>query len=103
LNRVLFPYLSNILSALFTADANVPESLRKSVLENIRVNPDASELDDLRLELGKLYSDASTDWVGLLTDDYEIYPARDQDDAREYVTSYIWEVLFPDNPPPRPG
>jgi hypothetical protein len=95
-------YLDSILSGLFSANALVSEDQREAILERIRSDPDTRTREGLRIELVQLFENPHTDWVNLLVNDYEVYLARDQDDGRDYVTSRIWNPLFPDSLPPMP-
>ncbi len=45
--------------------------------------------------LNHLYQDDSVSWVLLLdNDDYVVYPADDEADAKEYLTSILWDQVF---------
>lgn len=89
-------YLFNLL-ALFTPEVGLsPEDVSESLLRT-RLNPDKRELEGLKQELSALYLDPGTDWIRLLQNEQdEIYAASDQEEAREFVTKRIWNVLFPE-------
>src|SRR4051812_8301118 len=90
------PYLANLLSGLMSADMGISENAVSQAMHTIRLNDDRRELHGLRAELVSLYSDPRTDWVHLLENDkYEVYTASNQEDARRFITSRIWNILFP--------
>lgn len=96
------PYLPPVLR-LFSADVGMSADGIAKSLEGTRLNPDQRELRGIRSELLKLYTDPKTDWVRLLENEtYEIFPGATPEEARNFVTQRIWNVLFPDqkdNPP----
>jgi hypothetical protein len=76
---------------------------------NLRLQRDfPADQPHLRAELEAMYCDPAFDWIGLLwskDDEYRRYfNAQTQDEARDFVTTKIWNVLFPDmkDSPPAP-
>jgi len=89
-------YLYNLL-ALFTPEVGLSSEEIVESLQRTRVNPDRRELDGLRQELSALYRDARTDWIQLLqNEEDEIYAPANQEEAREFITKRIWNILFPE-------
>lgn len=61
-----------------------------------RVLGDPTQRAEIKEELRQLIQDEPTSWIELLeNDDYVVYPADSEDDAKEYVIEHLWNIVFP--------
>jgi len=90
-------YLRNLLHTVFSNDVGLDQVGIDSALRAIQTNPDRRELNGLRAELKTLLEDQNADWIELLdNDEFEVYSANSNEDARQFVITNIWHVMFPD-------
>lgn len=83
----------NILRSVFSVEVGLSDSEAQSLLR--RMLDDPEQRSNIERELESLYQDDSVSWVLLLdNDDYVVYPADDEADAKEYLTSILWDQVF---------
>lgn len=89
-----YPAIRNLLISIFSVDVGFEESDEIAALERVLCDP--AQRADIKEELRQLFQDDSTSWIELLeNDDYVVYPADSEDDAKEYVIEHLWNVVFP--------
>lgn len=89
-----YPAIRNLLISVFSVDVGFDESDELAALE--RVLGDPAQRAEIKEELRQLFQDELTSWIELLeNDDYVVYPADSEDDAKEYVIEHLWNVVFP--------
>ena len=94
-----YPSIRNVLLSIFSVDVGLEESEAAAALE--RVLSDNSQRSEIESELKILFQDGGVSWSELLeNDEYVVYPADDEDDAREYFVEIIWSKVFPGEPSP---
>lgn len=94
-----YPSLRNLLISIFSVDVGLVESEEIAALE--RVLSDPVQRADIEEELRQLFHDASISWSELLeNDEYVVYPADDEEDAKEYVVESLWNRVFPNEAAP---
>jgi len=94
-----YPSLRNLLISIFSVDVGLEESDEIAALE--RVLGDQAQREEIEVELRQLFNDEAISWTELLeNDEYIVYPADDEEDAKEYVTEILWNRVFPTEPVP---
>ena len=94
-----YPSLRNLLISIFSVDVGLEENEEIAALE--RVLNDLAQRADIEKELRQLFQDASISWTELLeNDEYVVYPADDEEDARNYVVETLWDRIFPNEAAP---
>lgn len=91
------PSVANLLSTVFAIDNALSELAITRHMDDPRMRKGTPLGDAIRKELVELYQCADTDWISLVQNEkYEAYPAKNQEDGRNFVTQRIWNVLFPE-------
>jgi len=94
-----YPTLRNLLISVFSVDVGLEESEEIAALE--RVLSDPAQRTEIEGELRQLFQDATISWSELLeNDEYVVYPADDEEDAKEYVVESLWNRVFPNESAP---
>jgi hypothetical protein len=89
-----YPRLRNILTSVFSIDVGLSESQEKSAL--IRAASSEEWKAAIKNELLGVLSDNEISLVEFLENkEYEAYPADDEDEARDFIITRLWNVLFP--------
>jgi len=89
-----YPSLKNLLISIFSVDVGLEESDEIAALE--RVLSDDSQRGEIENELKQLFQDEAISWSEILeNDEYVVYPADDENDAKEYVVENLWNRVFP--------
>jgi lipopolysaccharide assembly outer membrane protein LptD (OstA) len=90
-----YPSLRNLLISIFSVDVGLNETEEVAAFE--RVLSDNSQRREIEVELRQLFQDGVVSWVEFLeNDEYVVYPADDEEDAKEYVVENLWNRVFPD-------
>ncbi len=94
-----YPSLRNLLISIFSVDVGLEESDEIAALE--RVLSDPIQKAEIESELKQLFKDKSISWSELLeNEEYVVYPADDEEDAKEYVIENLWNRVFPNETTP---
>lgn len=94
-----YPTLRNLLISVFSVDVGLEESEEMAALERVLSEP--SQRTEIEGELRQLFQDATISWSELLeNDEYVVYPADDEEDAKEYVVESLWNRVFPNESAP---
>ena len=94
-----YPSLKNLLISIFSVDVGLEENDEIAALE--RVLSDPPQRAEIEEELRQLFQDFSISWSKLLdNDEYVVYPADDEEDAKEYVVESLWNRVFPNEAAP---
>lgn len=89
-----YPSLRNLLISIFSVDVGLEESDEIAALD--RVLSDGSQREEIEAELRQLFQDEAISWSEFLeNDEYVVYPADDENDAKEYVVDNLWNRVFP--------
>jgi hypothetical protein len=89
-----YPRLKNILTSVFSIDVGLSESQEKAAL--IRAASNEEWKAAIKEELLGVLSDSEISLIEFLeNDEYEAYPADDEEEAKEFIITRIWDVLFP--------
>lgn len=89
-----YPSIRNLLTSIFSVDVGLEEKDEMAALE--RVLSDPAQRAEIEEELRQLFQDDSISWSELLeNDEYVVYPADDEEDAKEYVVENLWNRVFP--------
>jgi hypothetical protein len=89
-----YPSIRNLLISVFSVDVGLEENEEIAALE--RVLSDESQRTEIEYELRQLFQDKNISWMELLeNDEYVVYPADDEDDAKEYVIAALWNRVMP--------
>jgi hypothetical protein len=89
-----YPRLKNILTSVFSIDVGLSESQEKAALNTAASNEEWKAA--IKEELLGLLSDSEISLIEFLeNDEYEAYPADDEEEAKEFIITRIWDVLFP--------
>ncbi|TFF14541.1 hypothetical protein EXW72_03925 [Pseudomonas sp. BCA14] len=89
-----YSFVVNILESVFSVDVGFDDLEAQAALKRILNDPAQRVI--IERELLCLYNDESISWVKLLdNEDYVVYPADDDDDAKSYMTSIFWNQVFP--------
>ncbi|ADZ92708.1 hypothetical protein [Marinomonas mediterranea] len=94
-----YPSLRNLLISIFSVDVGLEESDEIAALDSVLNDP--VQRADIEDELRQLFQDSSISWSDLLeNDEYVVYPADDEVDAKEYVVESLWNRVFPNEKVP---
>lgn len=94
-----YPFLKNLLISIFSVDVGLEENSEIATLERILSNP--SQKLKIEEELKRLFQDTTISWPDLLdNDEYVVYPADNEDDAKKYIIDNLWRKVFPHNQTP---
>ncbi|PCJ30997.1 MAG: hypothetical protein COA99_17565 [Moraxellaceae bacterium] len=94
-----YPSLRNLFISIFSVDAGLEEDDEIAAL--IRVLNDPVQRKEIEGELKQLFQDDAISWTEFLeNDDYVVYPADDEEDAKEYVIESLWNRVFPNEVAP---
>ncbi|EJZ58760.1 hypothetical protein I1A_003091 [Pseudomonas fluorescens R124] len=86
----------NILRSVFSVDVGLSESDAQRMLKRMLSDPE--QRLNIERELVYLYQNDSVSWMLLLdNEEYVVYPADDETDAKGYLTSILWDQVFPGN------
>ena len=97
---VNYPSLRNLFISIFSVDVGLEENDEIAALN--RVLNDVNQREEIESELRLLFQDDTISWSELLeNDDYVVYPADDEDDAKEYVAESLWNRVFPNDAVPK--
>lgn len=97
---VNYPSLRNLFISIFSVDVGLEENDEIAALN--RVLNDVNQREEIESELRLLFQDDTISWSELLeNDDYVVYPADDEDDAKEYVVESLWNRVFPNDAVPK--
>ncbi|MDP2571621.1 hypothetical protein Q8W40_05475 [Vibrio penaeicida] len=88
------PSIRNLFTFIFSVDVGLETSDEIVLFERVLSEPiQRAEIEE---ELMKLFRDPSISWSMLLeNDDYVVYPANDEEDARDYVVETLLNRVFP--------
>ncbi|BCG25664.1 hypothetical protein TUM18999_38550 [Pseudomonas tohonis] len=94
-----YSLIRNLLESIFSVDVGLDENGARAALG--RVLNDERQRAKIESELHRLFSDQSVVWMELLDNDsYVVYPADDEDDAKNYMVEILWDRVFPNTPAP---
>ncbi|MEX0732143.1 MAG: hypothetical protein WED00_15660 [Aquisalimonadaceae bacterium] len=94
-----YPSIRNLLTSIFSVDVGLEEKDEMAALE--RVLSDPAQRAEIEEELRQLFQDDSISWSELLeNDEYVVYPADDEEDAKDYVIESLWNRVFPNEAAP---
>jgi len=88
-----YPIISRMLRTIFNSE----DGLSEDVATRMYVRAVASEgsEDALKSELRMAFSDANLSWLELLSnDEFEVYCAEDEQDARQHAERILWLPIF---------
>jgi hypothetical protein len=89
-----YPRLRNILTSVFSIDVGLSESQEKAALLRAASNEEWKAA--IKNELLDVLSDTEISLVEFLeNEEYEAYPADNEDEARDFIITRLWSVLFP--------
>ncbi|MDP2571615.1 hypothetical protein Q8W40_05435 [Vibrio penaeicida] len=89
-----YPSIRNLFISIFSVDVGLETSDEIALFE--RVLSDPIQRAEIEKDLMKLFRDPSISWLMLLeNDDYVVYPADNEEDARDYVVDTLWNSVFP--------
>ena len=88
-----FPNIIHTLKTLFNAEDGLSEDTSIKLYQ--RTTMSSGNLDVLKQELNTAFSDPTISWKSmLLNDDYEVFDAESESEAREYAKRILWEPIF---------
>lgn len=94
-----YPSIRNLLVSIFSVDVGLEECDEIAALD--RVLSDDSQREEVENELRQLFKDGTISWSEFLdNDEYVVYPADDEGDAKEYVVENLWNRVFPNESAP---
>lgn len=89
--------IHNLLISIFSVDIGLDEAEETAALS--RVLNDPLQKKEIEKQLRALFEDPNVSWVNLLdNNDYTVYPADDDEDAKEFVIDILWNKVFPNEP-----
>ena len=84
-----YPAINNILKSLFSVEVGLKDATATAMLND----PVYREI--IEGELIALFADDALSWIEFLdNDEYSVYAADDEADAKEYFKSLIWDRVF---------
>lgn len=88
-----FPVIRNLLVSVFSVDVGLTETEEREALD--RMLRDVTQRAEIEAELAALFRDNSISLQALLdNEEYVAYPADNEEDARSFITSKIWNHVF---------
>lgn len=93
-----YPLMSEMLSTLYSTDTGLERDAAKAMLQRTLNDVFRSRIEP---ELQSAFVDETPSWRELLwNDEYEVYAAASEEEARLVVKELLWDVVFPDTPLP---
>lgn len=88
-----YPIIVRMLRTIFNSEDGLSEDVATRMY--IRAATTEGCTDALKLELESAFSDANLSWQNVLSnDDYEVYCADSEEDARLYAKKILWLPVF---------
>jgi uncharacterized protein YdaU (DUF1376 family) len=88
-----FPQISRVLKTYFNAEDGLSEDVAIRMYQ--RASASSASRDALEAELATAFSDTNVSWKNLLlNDDYEVFDAQSENDARAYAHRILWQPIF---------
>jgi hypothetical protein len=87
-----YPNITHMLKTVFNAEDGLSEDVATRIYR--RTATSSGNLAALKGELELAFSDHALSWKEmLLNDDYEVFDAETEDDAREHARRILWASL----------
>lgn len=87
-----FENVVHMLKTVFNVDSGLSEDAAIRIYQ--RTAQSSGKLERIREELGHGLNDPGVSWrTLLLNDDYEVFDAETEDEARAYAVKILWEPL----------
>lgn len=87
-----FENVVHMLKTVFNVDSGLSEDAAIRIYQ--RTAQSSGKLGRIREELGQGLNDPGVSWrTLLLNDDYEVFDAETEDEARAYAVKILWEPL----------
>lgn len=87
-----FENVVHMLKTVFNVDSGLSEDAAIRIYQ--RTAQSSGKLERIREELGQGLNDPGVSWrTLLLNDDYEVFDAETEDEARAYAVKILWEPL----------
>lgn len=88
-----FPQIHRVLKTFFNADDGLSEDAAIRMYQ--RAMASSANREALEDELSQAFKDGHVSWKKLLlNDDYEVFDAASEDEAREYAHKILWIPIF---------
>lgn len=92
-----YSIIHGVLSAVFASDLGRSDEEASALLREMASNSEYRL--QLRETLISAFRDPGFSWLDALNE-YEVYPADDELDARNYAIQILWSPIFPQEPLP---
>lgn len=88
-----YPAINNMLKSLFSVEVGLEDATATAMLVRALNDPVYREI--IEGELIALFADDALSWIEFLdNDEYAVYAADDEAEAKEYFKSLIWDRVF---------
>jgi hypothetical protein len=88
-----FPNISHALRTLFNAEHGLSEDVAIRIY--CRAAKTSGKMAELRRELERAFADQTLSWKDmLLNDDYEVFDASGESEARAHALRILWTPIF---------
>lgn len=88
-----FPQIHRVLKTFFNAEDGLSEDAAIRMYQ--RATALSANRDAMESELSRAFKDGYVSWKKLLlNDDYEVFDASSEDEAREYARRILWAPIF---------
>lgn len=94
-----YPEIRYVLKTIFAVDVGLSEQASEALFRRALSNENWRRIFEKELEIA--FADPEVSWSELLfNDQYEVYQADSEDEARELAISLLWSPTFPGRPTP---
>lgn len=87
-----YSLIQGVLAAVFASDLGRSDEEASELLQEMLGNPEYRK--QLSEELAASFQDPGFSWEAVLNE-YEVYPADDETDARRFAEKILWKAVFP--------
>jgi len=88
-----YPNISHMLRTVFNAEDGLSEDVAIRLYQSSSVN--SKNHEELKRELQAAFTNPNVSWKKiLLNDDYEVFDAQNEEEAREYAKRILWNPIF---------
>jgi hypothetical protein len=88
-----FPQVSRVLKTFFNTEDGLSEDVAIRMYQ--RANASSANREAYEAELIEAFANGQVSWKNLLlNDDFEVFDAASEDEAREYARKILWVPIF---------
>jgi hypothetical protein len=87
-----YSLIQTVFGGIYASDLGRSEAEAEALLREALQNEKYK--NELAVVVEEAFSDPNFSWKEAL-EEYEVYPADDEEEARDYAKKVLWDVIFP--------